>query len=576
MKKIGLLLIVFVLLLTSGCTSSQESSKVKDGSYQTVVKGHNGDMTITTVFNGEKIEGITVDQHVETIGVSDSSIAQIPLRIVESQSIAVDLISGATVTSQAIITGVTNAILEAGGDLENYNKKSDDVVKKDVVYETDVVIIGSGIAGVTAAVSAQENGANVIMLEKMGKTGGTTALSGGMILATNSFLQDGFDDSAMELSNYWYERSQEVANKEMLDFAANESANTIQWLADNGVEFKEEVTTSGLTTDKRAIVTTTRGAGFIDPVIETFTNNGGELFLETKALSLIIDENGNVIGVSASNATENITINAKSVVLASGGFDANADMVSEYAPRANKDLVFSNVGNTGDGILMGMDVGADTVFPGSVIGFRGLASNVAYYTPMGLLGLSRNLVVDLNGNRFYDESLDYSLIYDLWDQKDVDQVYAIFDSAVTNPALEDAVKNGYALKADTIEELATLLSANELKNNVDRYNSLIVEGVDSDFNKSINAMSSIETGPFYAVTINNGTLGSFGGLKIDMDAQVLNTDGNKIGGLYASGEVANGEWFNQFYPASGSSISISATFGIEAGENAALNALNEK
>ncbi len=578
MKKIGLIcLALLVSLSLVGCTETtpptSEEASYTAGEYEVTVMGHNDDMVVKTVFTETQISEVVVVSHQESAGIADPALNTIPTAIVEKQSLAVDVVTGATVTSAALLKAVEEAVVLAGGNVENL-KVEEEVARTAVTKDTDVVVIGSGIAGLTAALEAQENGANVILVEKMGKTGGTTALSGGMILATNSFLQTEVEDTPEALADYWFERSEEAANYDMLLFAAQESANTIQWLADNGVEFSETVVPSGIAPELRGITTTTRGPGFIDPLVEKFTENSGELLLNTEATEILVDENQVVIGIKAVGKTEDITINADAVVLATGGYDANPEMLAEYAPRAAEDhIIYSSAGNTGDGITMATAIGADTVFTGSLIGFKGLDSTVPYYTPVGLLGLTRGLIVDQAGDRFFNESLDYSLVYDIWDKHGGSEYYAIFDSTNENPALEEAVERGYAQKADTIEELATLVGANNLNDTVSRYNELAQSGVDSDFEKANAFLAELTTAPYYAVTIKNATLGTFGGVKIDMESQVLNTEGTPIAGLYASGEVSNGEWFNQFYPASGTSISISATYGLVAGENAATYAL---
>ncbi len=439
---------------------------------------------------------------------------------------------------------------------------------------TDVVVVGGGAAGLATAIEANREGARVILLEKMPFLGGSTLLSGGIVLATGSSMQEsqGIEDSPEDLANYWYERAEGNADMEMLSFVAERAGETIDWLVDNGVVFSENITPAGTSPVPRAHTTASdRGFGLIQPLEAVAQSEGVEIMLQTRATNLVQDDNGHVIGVVAVNSNgEEFRIHSKAVVLATGGFDQSEDMKAEYAPVASGHISYANSGNTGDGLRMAKEVGAEIIAKDGVIGFRGLDGSVAYTSAIGGLIWNPHLYVDAEGNRFTNEVIDYPIFYTNMVENGSDHFYLIFDQDKYVEALDEAVERGYAYKADTLEELAGLTDMDETTflATVDRYNELAANGEDADFGKLAALMSPIEEGAYYAVVVKPATLGTYGGPKINLDTEVLKSDGSNIPGLYAVGEVANGQFFYKEYPASGTSIQMCYTLGRIAGRNA--------
>ncbi|MBQ1491251.1 MAG: FAD-binding protein, partial [Blautia sp.] len=246
----------------------------------------------------------------------------------------------------------------------------------------------------------------------------------------------------------------------------------------------------------------------------------------------------------------------------------------------------SSPGSTGDGIVLGTEAGAGTVFKGGFIGWKVVSPGNDQTTAIGapLYGAA-NLVVNAEGNRFGDESKDYPFMYDDMVKDGSDTFYFIFDSGdketkdlVNNVSdtvknLEIAVEAGFAYKADTIEDLAEVSSLSGLVETVDSFNKAIEAGSDEAFGRDTSGMIPVVNGPFYALQCKKATLGTFGGLDTQISGEVLDAQGEVISGLYAAGEVANGKFFPKLYPSSGAALGEAVVFGVEAGKSAADFAL---
>ena len=441
---------------------------------------------------------------------------------------------------------------------------------KELTY--DVVVGGGGAAGLSASIEAAKAGAKVVLIEKLPMVGGSTILSGGIVYGTGYKIQKdaGIEDSVDALVQYWLEKSDNVASEPYLRFVAERSGETIDWLVELGVEFGAPYAT-GTSPVLRAVSTTNHGNGLIEPLKTTAEASGVEFLLQTSAQKLI-KEGDKVVGVEAVDSEGNpLVINAKAVVLATGGFDRNSELVTTYASVAQDQTTFSGVGNTGDGLVMAKEAGADVVSNGGVIGFRAVEGESAYTTDICMLMWMPYLYVNLDGKRFVNETIDYPLFYEeLIKQRD-GVSYLIFDQNTYSPALDKAVEKGSAFVSDTLEDLAAQagIDPTEFANTVNNYNQMIDTGIDTEFGKAIVGYPKVNAPKYYAVKVVPAVLGTMSGIKTDLDAQVLDASGKPIEGLFAAGELANGDFFNRVYPASGTSIQMSVTFGRVAGINAA-------
>jgi fumarate reductase flavoprotein subunit len=266
-----------------------------------------------------------------------------------------------------------------------------------------------------------------------------------------------------------------------------------------------------------------------------------------------------------------MVFNAKSVILATGGFDRNEDYMNEYAAEAVGESTYVATGNVGDGLTMAEKVNAQVVGNGSVIGFKAVEGELNLESEISSLIWSPFLLVNKEGKRFVNEASDYPIVHEALLKQTDKRGILIFDGTTYNPLLDKAVENQEAFVADSLEELADMAGVDKaaLLSTVDEYNQMIATGTDTLFGKDLSMQTKVETPKYYGVKIIAASIGTMTGLKIDTGAHVLDKNNNVIPNLYAAGEVANGEFFYKVYPSSGTSIQMSLTFGRIAGTNAA-------
>lgn len=484
--------------------------------------------------------------------------------------------------SLLLIAGCSSSPASSGTDGADENDQ--DVTE---TRETDVLVVGSGIAGLTAALSAAESGAKVIVLEKQGVLGGTTTIAGGYLICVESelYADSGFDDSLETFREYWntrmsYSKAESgYPDEERWEAIVSRTGNTVDWLVSNGVSFGEDVFTGFGAYPVAAH--TGGGAGLVTDLKTACENAGVEIIMNCKAESLIIDENGKVTGVTASGEDGEISFTAGSVVLATGGISQNAELVKQYSPKVADagTISFAASGSTGDGLLMALSAGAQpfdefftaiwatTVDPE----FAAAVESASALTTNGQLG------VNAKGERFASEAAIYvdALGSDMIQDGNA-PFYYIYDSsdAEVTAILEAGAEAGVVKKGETIAELAEALGidAEALQASYDRYQQLAEAGNDEDFGKAADYLTALDTAPFYAVQFYPTTFGSMGGVETDLDGHVLNADGEAIEGLFAAGEMSNRYYYNENYVLA-ASLGLYATAGRLAGAAAAEEAL---
>ncbi|MCI5773754.1 MAG: flavocytochrome c [Erysipelotrichaceae bacterium] len=593
MKRITSILLSLMLLFSFvGCSKTEEVASIKDGTYTTTTKGHNGDIELEVVISSGKIETINILNHAETPGIADSALEKIPQQIIDNQSIGVDTISGCTVSSNAIINGVKAALEQAGADIEAFSKKVEKTVTKeeDQEYTTDVVIIGAGGAGLSSAVSALQNDASVIVIEKMPVTGGNTVRSAGYYNAVDPKRQEalGIEDSIDLHIQQTYEGGDKVGNLELITTFANNAYPTLEWLEDLGVEFQDTITTCvGAIHPRTHTPVVPLGSSYIETYEKHIAQyDNAQIMLETTATQLIYDEESNTVtGVIATGPTGNtITLHAnKGVIIATGGFSANVEMREEYNtlwPNLGESLPTTNhAGATGDGITLAKEIGANLIDMEYIQLFP--LTNPENGSTKGILnGDTANLIyVNKEGTRFTDEGgRRDDICKDILSQTD-SVTYTICDGQVYPTGEEvnldgikinDMVENGEIIKANSITELAQAIGCDPdtLQKTIDDYNAVVNGEKEDEFGRTL-FNNPITTAPFYARVQAPAVHHTMGGIQINTDAQVLNTDGEIINNLYAAGEVTGG--IHGSNRLGGNAIPDTAIFGKIAGQNAANN-----
>lgn len=366
-------LLLSMSMLFTACGGAKTEDKSNEGKESQVEEatgektgegtaaGHNGDVKAVVTFDGDKIEKIDFE-HEETEGLGDKAIEKLTEKIVANNSISVDNVSGATVSSTAVIEAVKAAIEASGRDVKAFETEGEDKKGETSEVETDVVVIGGGGAGFAAAVSAKESGADVILLEKLASVGGNTLISGGEYAAPANELQEkeGIEDSKEQFAKDIEEAG---GNPELIKVLADHATEDAYWLRDDiGVEWLDSLMFFGGHSVKRSLIPAAHTG---NELIKNYLKKAEELGIEVKTeadVKEILAEDGKICGVKVDTADGEMIVKAKSVVIASGGFGANDEMCYENDNEVDEYVKSTNSpGATGDGIVMAQELGADTV-----------------------------------------------------------------------------------------------------------------------------------------------------------------------------------------------------------------------
>ena len=576
MKRTLSLLLAFVMVLglaacggntaqetTAATAASGEAGIYTPGTYTGTAAGKNGDVKVEVTFSANAIDSVKVVEHSETAGISDGAIENIPAAIVENQSLAVDTVSGATMTSDAILKAVADAVAQAGGDVEALKNAAAPAGEKEAKeLSADVIVVGGGGAGMAAATRLAQLGKSVILVEKSGFLGGAISVSGGNQVVMGSQLQidNGVADDSVESMVADFEANgANKNNKEILTlFAENVGAATDWLVASCGITFEEGLHQLGEYSHNRELAYTGGGAGFAEAMRKAVEEAGVQVLLNTKAESLIAD-NGTVTGVKAASSDADYTLTAGDVVLATGGYGANKDMLTDEMKSA---LYYGPASSTGEGIQMAQAVGAQTAnmeygkrYPNGIEVSEGMAKstiagNIVGWTMSAIL-------VNKDGNRVVNEKASNRTILEEELKQEGGELYLLLDAetfeawkAKLAPAgISDADIEKYLeangtttpvfAHGETLEEAAAAagINADNLKATVEKYNGFVAKGSDDDFGRAATYLTkAIGEGPYYIVEQKPRFATTMGGLVINTSMQVLNEAGEPISGLYAAGE----------------------------------------
>ncbi|GGH31026.1 FAD-dependent oxidoreductase [Paenibacillus segetis] len=633
------LCLIMTVSLLGGCAGNSNQKKndsqdnqagmtFKPGTYTAESKGKEGPIKVEVTFSESELTDIKIISASETAGIGDKAIETLKEQIITGQTLAVDAISGASETSEGLLLAVEDAVKQAGGDVTAF--KSNPVSKagggKTEQMAADVVVVGAGASGVSAAVSAADKGATVIIIEKTATIGGASNLSwAGKFYNSSAAVNDGLKVNVENEIANWI-----VNNHWRVDAAAirqyvTKSGETYDWLAEKGYQtsflnfFGEQLHVLPAYDSRQDILR--------KMLAESVEANGGHVITETTAKKLITGSNGEVTGVVAEKADgTTLEISAKSVVMATGGYAANKEMVKE---AFGFEGINGGLGqNIGEGLQMAWEAGAKIPdnFGGQMLHqtlARATSKLKEQYTsfeasyPLMLSYLPNFMNVGPSGARFRDEAATlesvaaantsafngpYHMVIVSQSQLDAltaqgmngvqapklpgmpPEFYADFQDqfkletpwANAQQVFDDMVKNGDGYKGDTIEELAANagMDVTVFTEAFNNYQKAIKTGVDTEFGKTKEYLQSMgESGPYYAIIAEINNLGSVGGLLVNTKFQVLNNSRVPVTGLYAVGLESEGVLFNDTYVGNGVGIGYSFTSGRLGGENAASNAL---
>ncbi len=576
-KSLAMLMtLLFVLLGTTAWAQSYTA-----GVYTAQANGNNGPVTVEVEVSDAEILSVKVTEHAETAGLSDTPIERIPAKIVEGQTLAVDTVSGATNTSNAILKAAEDALAQAGADIEALKavQEKDETSGETAERHVQALVIGAGGSGLAAAITLQEQGIETLVVDKMANAGGATALTGALINGGCSKQQAerGVTDDVqtMFMDAMVYGSFQNDARMTWL--MVNNTGDSVDWLHDTvGVEFEEAINHFPEHTNDRAFYPKGKQPGYLTGTMEQhYLSNGGELLLETRAQHLLT-EDGRVIGASCSTADGTLNIYADVTLLATGGYGAS---VALRPADQMGTLFYGASSSTGDGIIMAEEVGAMTHYMqylksypqgiekpldgGNITADGTTFRGNAYISPLASQAVTLNdgaIYVNVEGERCMNENMDFvsikkvtqkqtdMTVYLVMDQKGYDnwmgmmEVSAGLTPEIVAPWLDADDGKPVFRKGATVEEAAAKagIDAEKLSATVAHFNEMVASGKDDDFGRAEMSVGLDSDGPIYIVEQRLRMATSLGGLKTSTSFEVYDENEQAIDGLYACGEVIGG------------------------------------
>ncbi len=591
--------VIAVSLFGYGCgakPASTSSDAGVSGDFTGTAKGFGGDVSVTLTLTDGAITGCTAEGKEETQGVGSEAIAKMPGAIAESGSIAVDGVSGATITSTAIKEAAAAALTAAGLNPDDYKTAvENNATAEDSTVDADVVVVGAGGAGMTAAITAAAEGKTVVILESQSMVGGNSVRATGGMNAGKTVYQDEneFGESAgvektlktaaekyadnetitalaKTVSEQWaayqanptgYFDSVElmeldtmiggkgINDPELVETLCANSADAIDWLDEHGITLHNVSSFGGASVKRihRPVnaegKTVSVGSYMIPLLQENCEKAGVKMMLDTTATEILTDANGAAVGVKATGASgETVTVNAKAVILASGGFGANLDMVVKYKPELKGFMTTNAPGIQGQGIEMAQAIGAATVDMDQIQIHPTVEANTAALITEGLRG-DGAILINEEGQRFIDEVGTRDVVSAAEIAQTGSYSWLVVDQAMADASsvIQGYIKKGYTVTGTTYEELGKAMGvdAAAFAETMEKWNGYVEAKNDPDFGRTSFA-NPLNTAPYYAVKVTAGVHHTMGGLKINANTEVLNEKGEVIPGLFAAGEVTGG------------------------------------
>lgn len=601
------LLCAAVMLAAAAMTSAAQASadaqdasnvlKMKPGAYVESAIGWNGPIEVKTTVSDNRIDSIEILKSDEVPYIANEPMKAIIQKVVSEQNLSVDVVTGASRSSEALLRAVGQAVQAAGGDLKFFTHEPVPIdpatLPEGEEAQADVVVVGGGASGLAAAAAALESGARVIVLEKAPHTGGSAALSAGIVTAASTDIQkaSGLPADSAGLAKLWLEdqkRSVKGAPANLPDAAqvealVKQSAETVDWLTKKvGMQFSANAAAAdGIGAYQLLPISSDAsrpaGAEEVEKLEQYVKKLGGIIRTATPAWKILTTDDGRVSGVAAADGKNRFTFHAKSVVLASGGFAADLMKVTSRQPRwaVYVERAGAAKTSTGDGLTMGLQVGAKEVSDSWLMGTQFAPAYPEMTAAMlGERGFAGATLVNEKGLRFVKEDLpnitsEMSQQLDVWlitDSKDPEKA-----KTLRNYLGFDTVVHG-----NTPEELGRRMGAraDNVKQTIEKLNADAAAGKDTAFGRDPINFTSLTQAPYFAVKVRPVISGTIGGFVVTPDFQVLDNALKPIQGLWAAGELANRAFYNRVYEP-GTSLLIAYASGRAAGTSAAKAALSK-
>ena len=584
-----------------------------------------GEVSVTITLTDGVITGCEIVGDSETEGIGSVIVENAPEEIVSGNKGAIDVVSGATITSNAVNEALAAALAAAGLDAADFTGSGDAAAAEDRVVDTDIVIVGAGGAGMTAAITAAEAGKNVVIVESQAMVGGNSVRATGGMNAADTPAQDenefteaaGVEKTLETAASEWADNETITAladtvagqwaeyqanpvgyfdsvelmeldtligghginDPALVETLCSNSADAVAWLGEQGIELSSVGAAGGASVkrihrpvDDQGLVISV--GSYIIPRLQAKCEElGVEFIMNTTANEILTDANGAAVGIAATDKNgAAVTVNAKAVVLATGGFGANLDMVVEYKPELAGFMTTNAAGAQGQGIDMAVAIGAGTVDMDQIQIHPTVEANTAALITEGLRG-DGAILVNAEGNRFTDEVGTRDVVSAAEIAQPGSYSWLVIDQAMVDASgvIQGYIESGFTFSGETYEELAEAIGVDPtaFAETMNKWNAAVAAGVDEEFGRT-SFTNPLDTAPYYAIKVTAGIHHTMGGLTINPQTQVLAGDGTVIDGLYAAGEVTGGVHGGNRL--GGTAVADFVVFGRIAGEQAAAYA----
>lgn len=553
-KLISLLLAIMLVISMTACQQKEtkQPEEVKPTEQEqnlvnTVIQGEGtgkyGPFKVEVTLENSEIKDINVLESSES-GFTAPVIQQLTKEIIDSNSVEVDVVTGATLTSFALKNAVSDAVKKSGATLTAKEVKVEDEKVEDLT--TDIVVIGAGGAGLTAAIEAKNAGANVIVVEKNAFMGGNTNYAtGGMNAAGTKYqAEKGIQDSPELYYADTMKGGKDLNNPDLLKILTEKSADTLYWLESLGADLHEVGASGGQSVNR--IHKGPGGMPVGTHLMNVFTDQinklGIEVKLNTKAVEILVDGN-KVTGIKVENKDGNTyNITAKAVVLASGGFGANPELVEKYKPSLKGFGTTNAPGATGDALALVEKLDVSLTDIDQIQTHPTVVPRVNEMITEGMRG-DGAILVNHEALRFINELETRDVVSKAILEQNEATAFLVIDNQVYSKAstYEKYLKQGFLKEAQTLAELAEIMKvdAATLEATVAKYNEAVKAKSDAEFGRTSLEVELI-TAPYYTVEVSPAIHHTMGGVTINTEAQVLNNSGEAVEGLFAAGEVTGG------------------------------------
>ncbi len=583
MKKLiclflAITMILFAVSALSEAAEAPAENLFTPGTYTAEEQGIFAPVKVQITVSENLITGVKIDATGETPELGGLAAGKLAASIMQAQTPNVDALSGATVTSNAIIKAATAALEEAGADISvldaNRRDQGEEGPKEEKTVDTEIVIIGAGGAGMTAAIMVHQAGREFVLLEKMPYAGGnTTKATGGMNAAETHYQKEqGIEDSTALFAADTMKGGHALNDPELVAMMANKSSDAIDWLDTIDAALPKISYSGGASVNRIHAPEDGSGVGgyLVDRFSAKLDELGVEILYNTAATELLTDDEGKICGVKAEGEDCDYIFNCKAVILATGGFGANEEMYTQYRPDLKGTVTTNAPGATGDGIVMAQALGADLVDIEQIQLHPTVEQTTSILITESVRG-DGAILVNQSGVRFTNELLTRDAVSAAELAQEGQYAYILFDQNLRDhlKAIEKYVKADLTVQSDTIEGLAEQLGIDPatLAKTLADWNECVANQRDPEFGRSTGMNADLTTPPYYAIKVAPGIHHTMGGVKIDTAAQVINTEGQPIPGLFAAGEVTGGVHGGNRL--GGNAVADIVVFGRIAGEQAA-------